>query len=283
MADQTGGRTIALITGANGGMGQACAREFGRRHELILNDIKPDLTGFAEALQSDGFTVKATVVGDIRDGQVLNRITTAIGGPGRLGAVVHTAGISPSMGDWKDVIEINLVGTARLVEAIEPFLAPGTAAVLIASMAGHNGGLSAEIEAVLEEPLAPDILQRIEPHVEALLAKYPGIAASGPAYVLSKRGVIRLCQMKAREWAAKGARITSISPGVIWTPMGRMEAEDGRPAASGLAGTPMGRWGTALEIASAAAFLASDLAGFITGTDLLVDGGAMSTGRRPGG
>lgn len=83
-----------------------------------------------------------------------------------------------------------------------------------------------------------------------------------------------MAQLRAARWAEKGARIVSISPGVLWTPMGRLETELD-DAANVLDHTPIRRWGTAMDVAQAALFLASDRASYITGTDLRIDGGAM--------
>jgi NAD(P)-dependent dehydrogenase (short-subunit alcohol dehydrogenase family) len=102
------------------------------------------------------------------------------------------------------------------------------------------------------------------------------MGASGAAYSLSKRAVIALAERRAVAWGAQGARIVSISPGLIATPMGRQEMAATDAAARLADVTPAGRPGTAAEIAQAARFLTSDEASFITGCDLRVDGGAVA-------
>jgi NAD(P)-dependent dehydrogenase (short-subunit alcohol dehydrogenase family) len=276
MADHAGGRRAALITGACGGMGIACARLFGRRHDLILTDVSAErLAASADQLRDEGYAVAAVVPGDLGSTEVLEQLRNALDAPGRLGPLIHTAGLSPVLAGWEAILKVNLVATERLLAMIEPLLSPGAVAVLIASMAGHAKISNAEIDAILDQPLASDFLSRMEPHLQRLAGDMPHKDPNGPAYFLSKRAVIRICEQRAPAWARKDARIVSISPGVIWTPMGRREAERGAAAADALKATPIGRWGTPIDIAAAAEFLASDLAGFITGCDLRVDGGSI--------
>jgi NAD(P)-dependent dehydrogenase (short-subunit alcohol dehydrogenase family) len=173
---------------------------------------------------------------------------------------------------WDAILRTNLLGTEFLLDAIEPLLNPGTCAVLIASIAGHRAPAEPEIDAILAAPRAADLLQRMQPHLQRL-AGSDARDLGGLAYALSKRAVIRLVEARAAAWAAKGARIVSISPGTIWTPMGRKSAQDNTRSARVVAATPIGRWGKATDIASAAAFLASEDASFITGCDLRIDGG----------
>lgn len=275
MAYRAEGRRAALITGACGGMGIACARLLGRHHDLILTDISGErLAAAADQLRDEGYIIARSVAGDLGHDDVLGELSEAIDA-GRLGPLVHTAGLSPALAGWEPILNINLIATERLLAMVEQRLSPGVAAVLIASMAGHMKISDAEVDAILDDPLAPDFHPRIEPHLHRLADSLPHKDPSGPAYVLSKRTVIRMCEQRAPAWARKGARIVSISPGVIWTPMGRREADSGAAAAAALEATPIGRWGTPMDIAAAAEFLSSDLAGFITGCDLRVDGGSI--------
>lgn len=276
MAVRQEGRRAALITGAAGGMGAACARSLGRRHDLILTDVSTDrLAATAQQLEDEGYGLAAVVPGDLGSTGVLDEIAAALGAPGRLGPMVHTAGLSPALAGWEAILKVNLIATELLLATVEPLLSRGSAAVLIASMAGHMGRGLPEADEVLDSPLAPDFLQRIEPHLAAMAARFPHGDLAGPAYALSKRAVIRMCEQRASAWAKHGARICSISPGVIYTPMGRRETESGAAAGDALKATPIGRWGTPMDIADAAEFLTSDRASFITGTDLRVDGGAI--------
>lgn len=268
-------RSVAVITGAHGGMGIACARVFGRRHRLILTDRDEQrLETLRGQLAADGVDIAAAIAGNLSRKEVLSKIVEATKASGRLQALIHTAGLSPALAGWQDILEVNLVATLRLLDAIEPLLEPGAAAVLIASIAGHMTTISPELAAGIDAVLDGGDRAALDSAVQAG-------GGAGAAYGFSKYAVMRLAQKRARAWAKAGARIVSISPGLIATPMGRKEAAD-TPGASHLVDiTPVGRWGTPLDIANAAEFLCSDLAGFITGCDLRVDGGvigALTTG-----
>jgi NAD(P)-dependent dehydrogenase (short-subunit alcohol dehydrogenase family) len=270
-------RRKVLITGAAGGMGRACARLFGVTHDLVLSDVSAQsLDRFAGELRDECFTVAAHS-GDMGDTGLIRALVGELAG-GAAFSVVHTAGLSPTLGDWRAILSVNLVATVRLLDALEPVLAPGSAAVLIASTAGHMMPAMPPIDVVLAEPLVPDFLERME----AIIGQMGGDASPGGsggiAYSLSKRAVLSLCRSRAASWGARGARITTISPGLIATPMGRAEMAASE-AARQLALAPVGRVGAPADIALAAQFLASDAAGFITGTDLLVDGGGLEAMR----
>ncbi len=129
-------RRKVLITGAAGGMGRACARLFGATDDLVLTDVavRP-LERFAEELRLDTCSVAAHA-GDMSSDELLDTLVAEVG-DGRPFALIHTAGLSPSLADWKAIMQVNLVATEKLLRALEPALAPGSVAVLIASSAGH--------------------------------------------------------------------------------------------------------------------------------------------------
>jgi NAD(P)-dependent dehydrogenase (short-subunit alcohol dehydrogenase family) len=256
-------------------MGRACARLFGATHDLVLTDaVAPALEGFARELTADGFTVSAHA-GDLSSDELLGALVAEVA-PTQPFTLIHTAGLSPSLADWQAIMQVNLMATEKLLRALEPVLAPGSVAVLIASSAGHLMPAVPEVDAVLADPLQPGFIAM----AEAIIGQMGGASSPGGmggiSYTLSKRAVITLCQRRAIEWGPRGARIVSISPGMIQTPMGRSEIEHTSGAAELLGATPVGRIGTSMDIALAAQFLASDAASFISGTDLLVDGGGTA-------
>jgi NAD(P)-dependent dehydrogenase (short-subunit alcohol dehydrogenase family) len=221
------------------------------------------------------------VAGDLAEPATALEIARATSAGGGLDVLVHTAGLSPSLAGWEAIVEVNLVATVRLLDALEPQLQRGAAAVLIASMAGHIFDSTAEIDAVLDTVAEPGLAARLEPHLRRMTnAGGPGDLAAS-AYGATKRAVLRLCEQRAVTWGKRGARIVSVSPGLIATPMGRKEAAENEAAAALLRATPADRWGTPLDIAAAVEFLASDQAGFISGCDLRVDGG-LTGGLRHG-
>jgi len=267
-------QTVAIITGAVGGMGQACARAMGRRHSLFLSDLDQGrLTDFAAALVSEGHEVAGVASGDLAQAETAGRLVKRARKAGSLAAVIHTAGLSPALAGWEAILTTNLVGTERLLQELERDPEEDLVAVLIASISGHLTPATPEADAVLAKPLDPDFLTRIRAHLNFPNDPEDLFSLGGQAYGYSKRAVLRLCEARAAAWGSRRARIVSISPGVIRTPMGQAEVDANPGAAHVLANAPLGRWGSVLDIAAAAAFLCSDQASFITGCDLRVDGG----------
>ncbi|PXA82847.1 short-chain dehydrogenase [Nostoc sp. 3335mG] len=274
-------RRRALISGAAGGMGRACARLFGATHDLVLTDAADGaLADFSDALRAEGYTVPFAQAGDLGDDALLADLAASV--EGAAFTLVHTAGLSPSMADWRPIMAVNLVATEKLLRAIEPALAPGSVAVLIASMAGHMAPALPDARALLADPLAPDFLDRIGAVIEAVAGGVHS-GAAGLSYMLSKQAVLGIVERRAMPWGAKGARIVSISPGMILTPMGRKELAETPGAQQLTDAAPAGRAGTASDVALAAQFLASDAASFITGSDLKVDGGGTAVVRAMAG
>jgi NAD(P)-dependent dehydrogenase (short-subunit alcohol dehydrogenase family) len=271
-------RRKALITGAAGGMGRACARLFGATQDLVLTDAAaPALERFADELRAEGFTVLGVHAGDLGNDALLAAMVADMAGTGPL-TLIHTAGLSPSLANADAIMKVNLVATVKLLDAIEPVLRPGSAAVLIASSAGHLMPPIPDAHALMASPLTADFLPKINALVQGM-SEGDGMKAAGISYSLSKQAVLTLTQRRALVWGPLGARITSISPGMILTPMGKKEATTPGGAMMQNA-APLGRPGVAADIALAAHFLASDQASFITGTDLLVDGGSVAAFRQ---
>jgi NAD(P)-dependent dehydrogenase (short-subunit alcohol dehydrogenase family) len=271
-------KQLAVITGAAGGMGTALARLLGRTKRLILTDVNaPRLDALLAALTEEGYQAHG-VAGDLAEVSVAESLAERCAQLGSIRSIVNAAGLSPVQADWQSIIRANSVAPARLLEAFEPYLAPGVACVLIASIAGHLGPQEAISDALLANALQANLLDALEPRLAALVAAQGG-TMQGHAYSLSKRGIIRLCEQRALAWGNKGARIVSLSPGVVRTPMGRQEAASGNRAQAMVDITPAGRWGTAMDIATTAEFLLSDAASYVTGCDIRVDGGAVAVMR----
>ncbi len=267
-------RRKVLITGAAGGMGRACARLFGATDDLVLTDVSASaLDAFADELRADNYNV-AAIAGDLGDQDILSGIAKELS-DGRPFAMVHTAGLSPSLANWDSIMQVNLVATEKMMRALDPIFVPGTALVLIASSAGYMMPPVPEVDALLANALQPGFMQMIERVIDDMGgAQSPG-GMGGISYTLSKRAIHTLVQRRALDLGPRGVRITSISPGMILTPMGKKEVQtDG--GAMLLNATPVGRAGMAMDIALAARFLCSDEASFISGTDLLVDGGGTA-------
>ncbi len=260
---------LAVVVGA-GGMGMAVARRLGQSNRLLIADrnaahLEVQLAG----LKVEGYDA-ATITCDVANANDVQALAARAKALGPVRVLAHVVGLSPSMGDFRTIMTVNLTGACRVADAMLPIVAPGACALFISSMAGHLRNFGPELEAVLDAPLESDFLDR----VEALLQEP---TTSILAYMLTKSSLNRMCRRKAKEWGDRGARIVSLSPGLIATPMGALEFERQPAKFDLLAATPIQREGTMLEIANVVEFLCSEKASFISGTDILVDGGLTGT------
>lgn len=254
----------AIVTGAAGGMGSAIAAAFAEQcRSLILCDLHAGpLEELAGALR--GKVPVAIVAGDVTDADYAARIIAALAGR-KIGALAHAAGVSPSMADGKRVFAINFTATKILVEALLPHMAAGGAAVLISSNSGQT------IARLLLDRALKKVLGGGTSQILKLMLRNSRLA-----YPMSKRAVQLYVPGMAPAFGKLGARIVSLSPGIIDTSMGRLEQKAGPEMDKMIAVTPLGRMGEPREIASVVAFLASPAASYISGTDILVDGGTIA-------
>lgn len=264
--------TVGVVTGAARGMGQACAERFAQSFDVVvLVDVDEEGLGRTAAALRGAPATTVTQPADVTDRQHLRQLADGVAERGTLRALAHAAGISPTMADWRRILDVDLVGTARLVEELRPLAVEGTALVCFASMAAHLLLPSAQHEGdrAVDDPLANDLPGRLR-HAVGDSLEEPGIA-----YAWAKRGIHRLVRREAVALGAVRARICSVSPGMIDTPQGRQEMAH-QPAMTTLLGhTPLGRLGRADEVAALVSFLVSDEASFLTGTDVLIDGGVV--------
>lgn len=264
---------VSVITGGAGGMGLATAKIVGRDHTVVLCDVRQDrLTTAATTLQDLGIT--PTVVNcDVTDRQAVADLLGEATGLGTVVSVIHTAGVSPSMGAADYVMRTNAIGTVNVDEEFYAIASEGAVIVNVASMAAHM--LPAEIIPTNQFPLALDDRDAFMDAMMAACNIAPEEARSGIAYALSKSFVKWYSQSQAERFNARGLRIVSVSPGSIDTEMGRLEEQAGAGAMVADAAVP--RWGKPEEMAELLAFCASDKAGYLTGTDILNDGGVIAS------
>lgn len=266
---------IAVVIGA-GGMGLAVARRLGQHHRLLLVDINGDqLDAKAATLQGEGHWVEP-VRCDITAREDVAALAGRVAELGGFRVLAHVAGLSPSMADGRTIMAVNLVGVALMEEALLPLASAGSAAIFIASLAAHTLVPDGKVQPILDNSLAPSFLDDLVSALDTELT--PTLA-----YQLSKNTLVRLCQRRAWAWGEKRARILSLSPGLIATPMGNLEFKNQPMKFDLLAKTPLQRQGNMHEIADAVEFLASDRASFISGIDLLVDGGIHAALRHGAG
>jgi NAD(P)-dependent dehydrogenase (short-subunit alcohol dehydrogenase family) len=255
--------TVIVVTGAANGMGRASVERLrGRADELVAVDLTaPDLEG------------AVGLACDVSDPAAVERLAADVRGRGEFRGLVHAAGISPTMGDVRRVFEVDLVGTQLLLDAFEPLVQPGSAAVCFASSSAYQVsmmGPDPELDAFVEDPRADGFL-------DTAAARFDD---SGMAYGWAKRGVIRAAARAAVSWGRRGGRVNSLSPGLIDTGMGRQEFEVHPVMQLMLDNTPLARLGEAEEVAALVDYLLSDDASFVSGIDVLVDGGMMEGFRR---
>lgn len=256
-------------------MGLATAKIVGRDHTLVLCDVRQDrLTAAAAILQDLGITPTA-VNCDVTDRRAVDALLKTASGLGTIASVIHTAGVSPSMGSAEYVMRTNAVGSLNVNEAFHATAGEGSVIVNVASMAAHL--LPAEIVPTGQFPLA---LHDEDAFMDAMMAACsiaPEDMRSGIAYAVSKSFVKWYSESQAERFNARGLRIVSVSPGSIDTEMGRLEEQAGAGAMVADAAVP--RWGKPEEMAELLAFCASDKAAYLTGTDILNDGGVVASMR----
>jgi NAD(P)-dependent dehydrogenase (short-subunit alcohol dehydrogenase family) len=268
---------VVVVIGT-GGIGQAIARRQGAGRTVLLADhSEPVLTAAKEALEADGHAVCARHA-DVSSRESVRALAQAAAGLGAVVNVVNTAALSPAQAPPATILAVNLAGTALVLEEFADVIAPGGAGLVISSMIGHMPPLlNLETARLLGQTPAGELLA-----LPALSEQ--AVPDSVAAFAISKQANHARAQAAAVTWGERGARVNSLSPGIIITSLARetMSGPGAEYFKKMIAASAAGRAGTVDEIATAAAFLLGPDAGFITGTDLLIDGGviaALRTGR----
>ncbi|MDT5096125.1 MAG: hypothetical protein QOH60_5488 [Mycobacterium sp.] len=267
---------VLVITGGAGGMGFACAGALADRGHLLLVDVDEGQLAEARSLLSAQGASVDTLQCDVTSPADVAALADRVRASGRLRCLVHTVGVSPEMADARTIIQVDLVGSVRVTDAVFPVVEPGSSAILFGSIAGYSD-VDPAVEKLLCDPLTDGLFNTLEQALDQPMD-------SATAYVLAKRGVMRLAERLATPWGAKGGRVVAISPGLIDTAMGRLELERQPIIPQMIELTPVKRPESPLpgrvgEIAALVAFLESDGAGFISGCDIRVDGGLVGAAR----
>jgi NAD(P)-dependent dehydrogenase (short-subunit alcohol dehydrogenase family) len=262
---------VVVVIGL-GGMGEAIARRQGPGHKLLLADFNEEaLESVASSLDSDGYDVSALRV-DIGSPDQVDALAQSAASAGPVTQVVHTAGVSPTQASVAEILRVDLYGAAMVMRLFGEIIEPGGAGVVIASMASHMIG---DLPADQQQDLANAPADRL---LELPFLQPDRVQNTGHAYSLAKYANRLRVMAESIRWGRRGARLNSISPGIIATPMGRQElgGESGQFMQTMIDASGTGRIGTPVDIGHAVAFLVGPESSFITGTDLLVDGGVVA-------
>jgi NAD(P)-dependent dehydrogenase (short-subunit alcohol dehydrogenase family) len=264
---------VSVITGGAGGMGVATAKIMGRDHAIVLADVRQDrLDDAARTLDGLGIAHKA-INCDVTDRQAVAGLLEATSALGAVASVIHTAGVSPTMGDAEYVMRTNAIGTLNVNEVFYQTAGEGSVIVNVASMAAHL--LPENMVPTKQFPQALSDEGAFMTDMLEACSIAPEEMRSGIAYAVSKSFVRWYSISQSERFGGRGLRIVSVSPGSIDTEMGRLEAEAGAGALVADAAVP--RWGTPEEMAELLSFCASAKAGYLTGTDILNDGGVVAS------
>lgn len=265
-------KDVLLLTGA-GQIGLAIARRMGYGKRILVGDKNPDnAEAAARLLTGAGFDARPMTM-DLSDRASIRRFLAAGQALGPVQMLVNAAGVSPSQAPIEAILKVDLYGTAALLEDAGEIIAPGGCGVTISSQSGRRmPQLTAEEDALLAETPAEDLLS-------LPLLQPERMRDTLHAYQMAKRCNEKRVMAEAVKWGARGARINSISPGIIVTPLAIDEFNGPRGDfyKNMFAKCPAGRPGTADEVANVAELLMSEKGAFITGADVLIDGGATAS------
>ena len=263
---------VTVVIGA-GSIGQAIARRVSAGKQVLLADLKlENADAAAKVLADAGFEVSTTVV-DVSKRSDVVALAQKAAALGEVTGLIHAAGVSPTQASPKAILTVDLYGTALVLEVFGSVMTPGGAGVVIASQSGHRlPALPPEQDKALattpvEELLSLPFLQPDQ------------IKDSLHAYQISKRGNSLRVMAEAVRWGKRGARVNTISPGIIITPLARDELSG--PRGPGyrrmIELCPAGRAGTPDEVGTVGALLMGAEGAFITGSDFLMDGGVTAS------
>lgn len=267
-------KPVAIITGGAGGMGLATAKLLGRNYHIVIADFNPQKLQLAiDDLQQLDISCEAAEC-DITRRDSVDALFNTAARHGRVMTVIHAAGISPQMQGPDRIMRVNALGTINIAEAAYDIADDGFALVNVASMAAYlipgflipvrafNHAFT-DSEKFLKKALMPC---RFMPK---------GLYRNGLAYAISKAFVVWYSKKNAARFGQKNARVLSVSPGSFDTEMGRLEEASG--SADMLKKAALKRFGRPEEIAALLAFCASDKASYLTGVDILCDGGVVAS------
>ena len=265
-------KNVMILTGA-GQIGMAIARRMGYGMKIVIGDKRRDnAETIAETMNKAGFET-VPVEMDLSSRESILELIDSAKHYGEIQMLINAAGVSPSQASIETILHVDLYGTAVLLEEVGKVIAEGGTGVTISSQSGHRlPALGTEIDEQLAMTPAEDLLKLD-------ILQPANIRDTLHAYQLAKRCNVKRVMSESVRWGERGARINSISPGIIVTPLAIDEFNGPRGDfyKSMFAKCPAGRPGTADEVANVAELLMSERGAFITGSDFLIDGGATAS------
>lgn len=264
-------KNVNVVIGA-GSIGQAIVRRVSAGKHVLLADIRLENAEAAAKILTDaGFSVTTAAV-DVTSRHSVHALVELASTLGNISGVIHAAGVSPSQATPEVILKVDLYGTALVLEEFGNVITTGGAGIVIASQSGHRlGPLSVEQNAALATTPTEELLNL--PFLQA-----DHVKDSLHAYQLSKRGNSLRVMAEAVRWGKRGARVNTISPGIIITPLANDELKgprgDGYRRMMNI--SPAGRAGTPDEVGTIGALLMGPDGAFITGSDFLMDGGVTA-------
>jgi len=267
-------KEVVVVVGA-GQIGQAIARRIGTgKHVLLACLSEEEALAAAQVFRNAGFQASTAAV-DVSSRPSVQALVQQATSLGPITGLIHAAGVSPSQAPIEAILRVDLYGTALVLELFGDAMAPGGSGVVIASQSGHRlPALTPEQDRALALTPTEDLLK-----LDFLQADQ--VRDTLHAYQLSKRGNSLRVMAEAVRWGKRGARINTISPGIIITPLANDELTGPRGAGYRrmIEGSPVGRAGTPDEVGQMAALLMGPDGTFITGSDFLMDGGVTAAFR----
>jgi len=264
-------KDVIVVIGA-GSIGQAIVRRVSAGKHVLLADIRlENADATAKTLSDAGFDVSTATV-DVSSRASVHDLVEAATTLGEVSGVIHAAGVSPSQASPETILKVDLYGTALVLEEFGSVIARGGAGIVIASQSGHRlPPLSAEQNAILATTPVEELL-------DLPMLKPDQVKDSLHAYQLSKRGNSLRVMAEAVRWGKRGARVNTISPGIIITPLANDELKGPRGAGYRrmMKVSAAGRAGTPDEVGTVGALLMGPDGAFITGSDFLMDGGVTA-------
>lgn len=269
-------KKVCVITGGGSGMGLATAKILGKENYIIIvGRTLKKLEAALKELRAEGIEAEAFSC-DISNRASVQKLAARSKEVGTISSVIHAAGMSPHMGDARKIMETNAIGTINMNEVFYDVMDEGSCIIDVSSMAGYLSPKlimptkSYKYSRTDKEVFMKKVMSRVR--------LFPKKVRAGVAYAISKDFVIWYAKTDAAKFGQKDIRVLSVSPGSFETPMGEIEKEDNERLIKNCA---IKRFGHVEEIANLLAFCASNKAGYLTGVDILCDGGCVASGKSP--